>query len=91
MLSPDETMLYVVNTQGAAVTAFSSTRAPGAVEGLHFAGHQGSVRRWSYLAGLALVNESGNGGGVYVAEFGSRPVSRSVRLKARARNVRCRK
>ncbi len=26
---------------------------------------------WSYLVGMGLINQTGNGGGIYVAEFGS--------------------
>jgi hypothetical protein len=28
-------------------------------------------QNWSYLAGVTLMNQTGNGGGVYVAEFGT--------------------
>ena len=72
MLSPDETILYVVNTQGAAVTALFFDKSTGGLSrGCTSPAIRGLSAQWSYLAGLALVNETGNGGGVYVAEFGS--------------------
>jgi 6-phosphogluconolactonase (cycloisomerase 2 family) len=72
LLSPDETMLYVVNTQGAAVTAFFFDKSTGGLSrGCTSPAIRGLSAQWSYLAGLALASETGNGGGVYVAEFGS--------------------
>lgn len=72
LLSPDETVLYVVNTQGDAVTAFSFDKYSG---GMQYGCQSGPIRgqsaSWSYLANAALVGHSGNGSGVYVAEFGS--------------------
>jgi 6-phosphogluconolactonase (cycloisomerase 2 family) len=72
ILSPDETLLYVINTQGDTVSAlhFNKTTgklSPGCISGPI----KGQSANWSYLAGAALVNITGNGGGVYVAEFGS--------------------
>jgi hypothetical protein len=31
----------------------------------------GLSQNWSYLAGITLMSQTGNGGGVYVAEFGT--------------------
>jgi 6-phosphogluconolactonase (cycloisomerase 2 family) len=72
MLSPDETMLYVVNTQGAAVSAVYFDAASGTLSGGCTSGRvKGESANWSYLAGMALASQTGNGGGVYVAEYGS--------------------
>ncbi len=81
MLSPDETMLYVINTQGATVSAlfFDKTRGrltPGCTSGPL----RGLSTNWSYLAGIGLINQTGNGSGVYVAEFGSAPGIATVAL-----------
>jgi hypothetical protein len=72
MLSPDETILYVSNTQGDRITAAffdnkTGTLSGGCVSGLL----RGYSSAWSYLAGLGLASTSGNGQGVYVAEFGA--------------------
>jgi sugar lactone lactonase YvrE len=72
MLSPDETLLYVVNTQGDRISATFFDKATGKISGGCTSGPvRGLSENWSYLAGLALASQSGNGGGVYVAEFGS--------------------
>lgn len=72
MLSPDETLLYVVNTQGASVSAFFFNRITGRLsEGCTSPRIKGESANWSYLAGLGLISQTGNGGGVYVAEFGN--------------------
>ncbi|MGA2355952.1 MAG: beta-propeller fold lactonase family protein [Terriglobales bacterium] len=72
MLSPDETVLYVINTQGATVTAFFFNAVTGVLSGgCTSKTVSGQSANWSYLAGLALARQTGNGGGVYVAEYGS--------------------
>ncbi|MFY9904868.1 MAG: beta-propeller fold lactonase family protein [Terriglobales bacterium] len=72
MLSPDESVLYVINTQGASVTAFFFNTATGVLSGGCQSGTvSGQSADWSYLAGLGLASETGDGGGVYVAEFGA--------------------
>jgi hypothetical protein len=72
MLSPDESVLYVINTQGAAVTAFFFDTSTGVLSGgCRSATVSGQSADWSYLAGLGLASQTGNGGGVYVAEFGA--------------------
>jgi hypothetical protein len=71
MLSPDETLLYVINTQGDTVTAMFFDKTAGTLsKGCKSVRIRGESSDWSYLAGLGLVNQTGNGGGVYVAEFG---------------------
>jgi hypothetical protein len=72
MLSPDETVLYVVNTQGASVTAFFFNASTGVLSlGCKSKTVSGQSANWSYLAGLGFPSQKGNGGGVYVAEYGS--------------------
>jgi hypothetical protein len=72
LLSPDETLLYVTNTQGGSVTVmFFDHRTGKLAYGCTSSRLRGLSGRWSYLGELAPIAESGDGGGVYVAEFGS--------------------
>ena len=71
MLSPDQTLLYISNTQGDRITAAffapkNGKLTKGCVSGLL----RGYSTVWTYLGGLGLASDTGNGGGVYVAEFG---------------------
>ena len=71
LLSPDGTVLYVVDTQGDAVTAFAFEKNSGTLRyGCTSGPIRGQSASWSYLVHAALVSNSGNGGGVYLAEFG---------------------
>ncbi len=72
LLSPDETMLYISDTQGDRVSAAffnanTGVLTPGCASDLL----KGYSSNWSYLGALALASATGNGGGVYVAEFGN--------------------
>jgi lactonase family protein with 7-bladed beta-propeller len=70
-LSPDETLLYVVDTQGAAVSALFFDKTTGKLSpGCRSPRLSGLSANWTYLAGMGLINQTGNGGGVYVSEFG---------------------
>jgi len=81
MLSPDETLLYVANTQGDSVTALFFDKTTGKLSrGCTSNPLRGVSTNWSYLAGLALISQTGAGGGVYVAEFGSTSGIAMVRL-----------
>jgi hypothetical protein len=81
MLSPDETLLYVVNTQGDAVSAIFFNKRTGKLSpGCSSNRLKGESRKWSYLAGVTLVSPTGNGGGVYVAQFGDPPGIATVAL-----------
>ena len=83
LLSPDETVLYAVNTQGDAVSAFFFDKSRGKLKFGCKSGHiKGQSQSWSYLASAALVSDSGNGGGVYVAEFGGTSGIALVRYSA---------
>jgi len=83
MLSPDETLLYVVNTQGASVGVMffdktTGTLSPGCTVGRV----NGESANWSYLAGLGLISQTGNGGGVYLAEFANPSAIAMVELNS---------
>jgi len=83
MLSPDETVLYVTNTQGDAVSAVFFNKATGKLTpGCTSGPLRGQSSQWSYLAGLASMEATGNGGGVYVAEFGGPSGIGVVRLNS---------
>ena len=72
VLSPDETILYVVNTQGDSVSALFFDRTTGKLTpGCTSDPIRGHSTDWSYLASAALASTTGDGGGVYVAEFPS--------------------
>jgi hypothetical protein len=81
MLSPDETVLYVANTEGDSVTALFFDKTTGKLSsGCTSGAIRGLSADWSYLGGMALISQSGNGGGVYVAEFGAPSSIAIVRL-----------
>jgi len=72
MLSPDETLLYISNTQGDRITAAFFDKSTGKLsKGCASNGLKGYVTDWSYLGALALETTTGTGGVVYVAEFGA--------------------
>ena len=72
LLSPDETVLYISNTQGDKITAAFFDKSTGKLtKGCTSGNLKGYVTDWSYLAGLALEKTTGTGGVVYVAEFGA--------------------
>ncbi len=72
LLSPDESILYISNTQGDVVSAAFFNPSTGQVtKGCTSPKIRGYVSDWSYLGSLALQQISGNGGGVFVAEFGA--------------------
>jgi 6-phosphogluconolactonase (cycloisomerase 2 family) len=72
LLSPDETLLYVSNTQGDTVSALFFNASTGKVSpGCASGKLRGYSRDWSYVSSLALKTNTGTGGVVYAAEFGS--------------------
>ena len=74
ILSPDENILYVSNTQGDQLTAASFDKKTGKVSaGCTSNKLKGYGTSWGYVGSLALASPNGNGGLVYVAEYG--PVS----------------
>jgi 6-phosphogluconolactonase (cycloisomerase 2 family) len=72
MLSPDETLLYITNTQGDSVSAAFFNASTGKLTAGCTSGRlKNYVSSWSYLASLGLQTTTGTGGVLYVAEFGS--------------------
>jgi 6-phosphogluconolactonase (cycloisomerase 2 family) len=72
MLSPDETLLYISNTQGDRISAAFFNASTGALSNGCTSGKlKGYVSSWSYLASLGLETATGTGEVLYVAEFGS--------------------
>jgi 6-phosphogluconolactonase (cycloisomerase 2 family) len=72
LLSPDETLLYISNTQGDRITAAFFDKSTGTLsKGCASGGLKGFVKDWSYLGALALQKITGTGGTIYVAEFGA--------------------
>jgi hypothetical protein len=72
ILSPDESLLYVVNTQGASVSAYLFDKKTGRLTlGCTSPPIRGQSSQWSYLGAPGLITQTGDGGGVYVAEFGA--------------------
>jgi 6-phosphogluconolactonase (cycloisomerase 2 family) len=72
LLSPDETLLYISNNQSGKVTAAFFDKSTGKLsKGCVSRALKGFVKDWSYTASLALEKNTGTGGVVYVAEFGS--------------------
>jgi len=72
MLSPDETLLYISNTEGDSASAAFFNPSTGALTtGCTSGSLRNYVSSWSYLASLGTETTTGNGGVLYVAEFGS--------------------
>jgi 6-phosphogluconolactonase (cycloisomerase 2 family) len=72
MLSPDETLLYVSNTQGDKISAAFFDKSTGKLsKDCSSASLKGYVTNWTYLGGLGLEKTTGTGGVVYVAEYGA--------------------
>ena len=76
LLSPDETMLYVSDTQGDRVGAAFFDKNTGKLSGGCTSNLlKGYSSSFSYSGGLALASGTGNGGGVYVGEYGTPAVA----------------
>lgn len=89
MLSPDETILYVVNTQGDSVSALFFDKTNGKLTaGCTSDAIRGHSTDFSYLAGAALANPTGNGGGVYVAEFPAGIAHIKLKVKGKTCSLR---
>src|SRR5208337_2274053 len=72
LFSPDETLLYISNTQGDKLTAARFDASTGKLsKGCKSGKLKGYGSNWAYLASLATETNTGTGGAVYVAEFGS--------------------
>lgn len=85
MLSPDETLLYAVNTQGDRLSAAFFDKNTGVISGGCSSGLiKGYSQNFSYLAGLAFATNTGTGGEVYVAEFGAPSSIAMIRVTSAA-------
>jgi len=83
LLSPDETLLYISNTQGDRITAAFFDSATGVLSaGCRSGLLKGYVTDWSYLGGLALARAAGTGSVVYAAEFGAPSSIAIVKVKS---------
>ncbi len=83
MLSPDETLLYISNTQGDKITAAFFDKTTGTLSKGCVSGRlRGYVTNWSYLGGLSLQDTTGTGSAVYVAEFGGPSSIGMVQVKS---------
>lgn len=85
MLSPDETLLYIVSTEGDRVGAVFFDKNTGKLSSGCLSGLlKGYVQNWSYLGGLTLATNTGDGGEIYIAEFGSPSSIAMVRVSSMA-------
>jgi 6-phosphogluconolactonase (cycloisomerase 2 family) len=72
LLSPDETILYISDTQGDRVGALFFDKNTGKItNGCRSNLLKGYSSSFSYLGGLALASGTGTGGDVYVGEYGT--------------------
>lgn len=72
LLSPDESLLYVANTQGGTVQAAFFDKATGKIsKGCTSPVLKGFGSAWAYLGTLVTQTNSGTGGLVYVGEYGA--------------------
>ncbi len=71
-LSPDESLLYIGNSQGGSVTAAFFNKNTGKVSPGCFSGVlSGYYEPWAYIGSVVTRDPTGTGGVLYVAEFGS--------------------
>lgn len=90
-LSPDESALYISNNQGGTVTVAKFDKATGAVsEGCVSKILRGFNQTWSLTGAVALKNNAtGNGGVVYVAEWGQGTGSGIAKLRVKFSAGKC--
>jgi 6-phosphogluconolactonase (cycloisomerase 2 family) len=83
LLSPDETLLYIGNTQSGKITAAFFDKASGTLTKGCTSGYlKGFDVDWAYVGTLATETTSGTGGRLYAAEFGSPGSIGIVEVKA---------
>jgi 6-phosphogluconolactonase (cycloisomerase 2 family) len=72
MLSPDETLLYIVNNASGQITASFFNSATGVVSpGCVSPPMKFFTKKWTFSSDLATVSDSGTGGQLYVTEIGA--------------------
>ena len=70
-LSPDESLLYIANSQGGTVTAAFFDKDTGRVYGGCVSPTlSGFYNPWAYVGSIATRDTTGTGGVLYVAEWG---------------------
>jgi 6-phosphogluconolactonase (cycloisomerase 2 family) len=88
MLSPDESLLYISNTQGSAISAAFFDKTNGTLgKGCRTGLLQGYGSVWYYLGGLTLASPNGTGQAVYAAEYG--PTSSIAVIPVVSSNEKC--
>jgi 6-phosphogluconolactonase (cycloisomerase 2 family) len=88
-LSPDESLLYIGNSQSGTVTAAFFDKNTGRVYGGCVSSTlRGFYNPWAYVGSLATRDPSGTGGVLYVAEWGF-PTSSIGILKVDSNGSRC--
>ena len=87
LLSPDQTLLYISNTQGGEITAAFFEKSSGHLSKGCVSRHlRGFVSGWTYLGALALEKTTGTGAVVYAAEFGAPSSIAEVKVTSVAGN-----
>jgi len=71
LLSPDESLLYISNTQGGSVSAAFFDKTTGKLSRGCTSNKLKEYGSWTYLGALAQQSTTGAGGDLYAAEFGS--------------------
>jgi len=84
-ISPDETLLYIANTQGGEITAAFFDKDKGSVsKGCTSKVLRGFGTQWAYLGTLVTEKTSGTGEVVYAAEYGAPSSIGMVQVKVNA-------
>ena len=71
LLSPDESLLYISNTQGGSVSAAFFDKNTGKLSPGCTSNKLKEYGSWTYLGALAQQKTTGTGGNLYAAEFGN--------------------
>ncbi len=88
-LSPDESLLYIANSQGGTVTAAFFDKNTGRVYGGCISPTlSGFYNPWAYVGSIATRDTSGTGGVLYVAEWGF-PMSSIAIVKVDSNGSTC--
>lgn len=81
LLSPDETLLYIANTQGDVITAAFFDQSTGKISrGCTSNRIKGYSVQWSYLASMGTASQTGTGDVLYVAEFSGQSSIAMIRV-----------
>jgi 6-phosphogluconolactonase (cycloisomerase 2 family) len=87
LFSPDESILYISDTQGDRVSAAFFDKTTGKVmAGCDSNLLKGYSSNFSYLGGLAVASGTGTGGGLYVGEYGAPAIAM---IEVTVKNGKC--